>query len=34
MKGVIQMSNLYDDKSIESLTPLAFTRLRPRRLCW
>lgn len=23
------MSNLYDDKSIESLTPLAFTRLRP-----
>lgn len=23
------MNNLYDDKSIESLTPLAFTRLRP-----
>ena len=23
------MSNLYDDKSIESLTPLEFTRLRP-----
>ena len=27
------MSNLYDEKSIESLSPLEFTRLRPRRLC-
>ena len=33
MKGVIQMSNkLYTEDSIESLSPLEFTRLRPRRV--
>ena len=32
-KGVIQMSNnLYNEESIKSLSPLEFTRLRPRRL--
>ena len=25
--------NLYNEKSIESLSPLEFTRLRPRRIC-
>jgi len=27
-------SNLYNKDSIESLSPLEFTRLRPRCLCW
>lgn len=25
---------LYNEKSIESLSPLEFTRLRPRRILW
>ena len=26
--------DLYNKDSIESLSPLEFTRLRPRRICW
>ena len=33
MKGKKQMSNnLYNEDSIKSLSPLEFTRLRPRRV--
>ena len=32
-KGVTQMSNIYNEDSIQSLSPRDFTRLRPRRLC-
>lgn len=30
---MIKNNNLYDENSIESLSPLAFTRLRPQVYC-